>query len=41
MYMLDTNICMYIIKKRPASVYKQFEKYIKFEKNHGLLSLEG
>ena len=26
MYMLDTNICIYIIKKRPPSVYKQFEK---------------
>jgi tRNA(fMet)-specific endonuclease VapC len=24
-YLLDTNICIYIIKKRPASVLKKFE----------------
>ena len=24
-YMLDTNICIYIIKKRPAGVLKKFE----------------
>ena len=26
MYMLDTNICMYIIKKRPISVLNRFDK---------------
>lgn len=26
MYMLDTNICIYIIKKRPTSVLQRFEK---------------
>lgn len=26
MYMLDTNICIYIIKKKPASVLKRFQK---------------
>ena len=26
MYMLDTNICIYIIKKQPASVLKKFEQ---------------
>ena len=25
-YLLDTNICIYIIKKKPASVIKKFEK---------------
>ena len=25
-YMLDTNICIYIIKKRPMSVLRRFEK---------------
>jgi tRNA(fMet)-specific endonuclease VapC len=25
-YLLDTNICIYIIKKKPASVIKRFEK---------------
>ena len=24
-YMLDTNICIYIMKKKPMSVFKQFE----------------
>lgn len=26
MYMLDTNICIYIMKQRPASVLERFEK---------------
>lgn len=26
MYLLDTNICIYIIKKQPISVFKKFEK---------------
>lgn len=26
MYMLDTNICIYIIKKQPASVLERFEQ---------------
>jgi len=26
MYMLDTNICSYIIKQRPSEVLKKFEK---------------
>jgi tRNA(fMet)-specific endonuclease VapC len=26
MYMLDTNICIYIIKKRPDSLFKRLEK---------------
>ncbi len=26
MYMLDTNICIYIIKKKPVSVFEKFEK---------------
>jgi tRNA(fMet)-specific endonuclease VapC len=26
MYMLDTNICIYIIKKKPMSVFEKFEK---------------
>lgn len=26
MYMLDTNICIYIIKKRPISVLNRFDK---------------
>lgn len=25
MYMLDTNICIYIIKKKPISVFRRFE----------------
>lgn len=25
-YLLDTNICIYIINKRPESVYKKFKK---------------
>lgn len=25
MYMLDTNICIYIIKKKPLSVFQKFE----------------
>lgn len=25
MYMLDTNICIYIIKKKPISVFQKFE----------------
>ncbi len=25
MYMLDTNICIYILKKRPLTVFKRFE----------------
>lgn len=25
-YLLDTNICIYIIKKKPESVFKRFEK---------------
>lgn len=25
MFVLDTNICIYIIKKRPASVLERFE----------------
>lgn len=25
MYMLDTNICIYIVKKRPETVFKRFE----------------
>ncbi len=27
MFMLDTNICIYIIKKRPESILKKFKKY--------------
>ena len=27
MYMLDTNICIYIIKKRPESILTKFNKY--------------
>lgn len=27
MFMLDTNICIYIIKKRPESILKRFKKY--------------
>lgn len=26
-FLLDTNICIYIIKKKPISVVEQFEKY--------------
>jgi len=26
MYMLDTNICIYILKQRPAAVLKRFDK---------------
>ena len=26
-YMLDTNICIYIMKEKPISVLKQFEKH--------------
>ena len=26
LYLLDTNICIYLIKKRPPEVYKQFQK---------------
>lgn len=26
MYMLDTNICIYIIKKKPVSVFEKFEQ---------------
>lgn len=26
MYLLDTNICIYIIKKKPLSVFKRFEQ---------------
>lgn len=26
MYLLDTNICIYIIKKQPPSVFKRFEQ---------------
>jgi len=26
MYMLDTNICIYIIKKKPLSVFEKFEQ---------------
>ncbi|MCG6162063.1 MULTISPECIES: type II toxin-antitoxin system tRNA(fMet)-specific endonuclease VapC [Leptospira] len=29
-YLLDTNICIYIINQKPESVYKKFKK-IKFE----------
>ena len=25
MYLLDTNICIYIIKKKPLSVFKKFQ----------------
>lgn len=27
MFMLDTNICIYIIKKRPESILKKFKKH--------------
>ncbi len=27
MYMLDTDICIYIIKKRPESILKKFNKF--------------
>ncbi len=30
-YMLDTNICIYIIKERPESVIKRFRSELKSE----------
>jgi len=36
LYMLDTDICSYIIKKRPFSVFKRFEE---FEKDQLCISI--